>query len=374
MSRRPSSAEAIVLRDPAPSLERHRHSNGARPSLAGLDALDLGDPRWRSLVAASPEATSFHNPAWAQLLADCYGYRPFVLAALDSRGELQAGLPFLETTTLRGKRRWVSLPFSDMVEPLAADPAALAALVGGLEPSRVEAGIERVEIRADLDVPEAVHTSPALRHVLDLDRNEDEVYQRLSRSQVQRNIARAVREGVVVRVGESRADLDETFFALQIETRRRLGVPVQPRRFYTLLWERMIEPGDGFLLLAYAGKVPIGGAVFLSAPHTLTFKFGASLKSHWPLRGNQLIFWTAIQHGCATGAEKFDFGRTELRHEGLRTFKRNWGTRELPLRYTVAGAAHRESSVIARSALAGVIRYSPSFVCRALGATFYKYA
>lgn len=362
------------MRDPRSSAGRENGSTAARPAAGRLYELELEDPRWRSFVAARPEATSFHDPAWAQLLADCYGFRPFALAAVDRQGELQAGLPFLETTTMRRKRRWVSLPFSDLVEPLAVDATAHAALIGGLEQTRVEAGIERFEVRADLAVPDAVHTSLALRHVLDLDGDEDEVFHRLSRSQVQRNVARAIREGVVVRTGESRADLDETFFGLQIETRRRLGAPIQPRRFYSLLWDRIIEPGRGFLLLAYAGNVAIGGAVFLSAPRALTFKFGASLKSHWRLRGNQLIFWTAIQHGCATGAETLDFGRTELRHEGLRTFKRNWGTRELPLRYTVAGAPHRETSEIARAALAGVIRYSPPFVCRAVGATFYKYA
>jgi CelD/BcsL family acetyltransferase involved in cellulose biosynthesis len=136
----------------------------------------------------------------------------------------------------------------------------------------------------------------------------------------------------------------------------------------------MIEPGRGFVLLAYAGTTPIAGAVFLRSPRILTYKFGASLQSHWRLRGNPLIFWTAIQQGCATGAEILDFGRTELRHESLRAFKRSWGTRELPLVHTFVGGGRQAPSRRATSALAVVIRHSPRFVCRALGATLYRYA
>src|SRR5579862_9310797 len=127
MSRRPLSTEAVALRDPGPFAGRELGVDLARSPVVPLYELELDDPRWRSFVAARPEATSFHDPAWAELLADCYGYRPFVLAAVDDRGELVAGLPFLETTTMRRKRRWVSLPFSDLVEPLAADGGALAA-------------------------------------------------------------------------------------------------------------------------------------------------------------------------------------------------------------------------------------------------------
>jgi CelD/BcsL family acetyltransferase involved in cellulose biosynthesis len=342
---------------------------------SGLHELELGGSLWRSFVADRSEATAFHDPAWAELLAECYGYRPFVLAVLDNQGEPLAGLPFLETKTVRRTRRWVSLPFTDMCEPLAIDRAATRALADGLEPARAEAGVKRLEVRSELEAPGASPSAQALSHVLHLEPDAEAVFRRLSRSQAQRNVARARRLDVVVRRGEGRADLDRAFFHLQTETRRRLGVPIQPRRFYSLLWDRMIEPNRGSLLLAYSGALPIAGAVFLHSQRTLTFKFGASLKSHWHLRGNALIFWTAIQQGCESGAETLDFGRTELDHGGLRTFKQNWGGRELPLSYTFFGTpSRRRSTGLAKSAVAGVIRHSPPFVCRAVGASLYKYA
>src|SRR5947207_1524705 len=102
-------------------------------SAGNLHELELGDPRWSAFVAGMPEATAFHDPVWAQLLSECYGHRAFVLATLDPHGEITAGLPLLETRTLRRRRRWVSLPFSDSCEPLVADPSAASALARELE-------------------------------------------------------------------------------------------------------------------------------------------------------------------------------------------------------------------------------------------------
>jgi hypothetical protein len=66
-------------------------------------------------------------------------------------------------------------------------------------------------------------------------------------------------------------------------------VPVQPRRFFELLWRLVLEPGLGFLLLAHAGARPVAGAVFLRGSRCLTYKYGASDASAWPLRPNHAV-------------------------------------------------------------------------------------
>ena len=340
-----------------------------------LRRLKLDDPAWTSFVAMHREATAFHEPAWAQLLAECYGERGFALATLGANGGIVAGIPVIERKALVSRRRrWSSLPFTDHCAPLVSGVYTETQFAAQLEETRLGSGVDRIEVRSGLALETGQRVTSAVRHTLSLESDSDAVLRRLSKSQVQRNIARARRAGVVVRTAERVEDLDRVFFDLQLETRRRLGVPIQPRRFYTLLWRRLLEPGHGFLLLAYYNSSPIGGAVFLRGNGTLTYKYGASLKSHWPLRANALIFWTAIEHACATGAEIFDFGRTENRHESLRTFKRNWGTEETPLTHTILGRripAHSETS---RLAAERVIRRSPTWVCRAIGESLYKYA
>jgi CelD/BcsL family acetyltransferase involved in cellulose biosynthesis len=340
-----------------------------------LERFELSDERWRSFVAARPEATAFHTPAWSELLCECYGFSGFALAFVKRRGLLGAGLPVMEMRSpLRRRPHWISLPFTDACKPLSSGAESEAFLLGGLEEARAGAGVDRFEIRSEVQAPSAHRTGTALSHTLALEPDEGAVLRRLDSSQVQRNIKRARSEGVVVRRGERESDLDRVFFGLQVETRRRLGVPVQPRRFYTLLWRRLIEPGHGFLLLAYAGTRPVAGAVFLRANGTLTYKYGASSQEYWRLRPNVLVFWTAIQIGCASGAEILDFGRTEVEHQGLRSFKLNWGTREEPLTYTVLGRPGRNRSRKLEPALSSFIRHTPPWVCRAVGAGLYRYA
>lgn len=332
--------------------------------------LDLADERWSAFVQSQPETIPFHHPEWARLLADCYGFPAFALALQDEAGEIVAGIPVLETRSLLRRRRWVSLPFTDFCPPLGK-----ADLSSGIDGERRRAGIERLEVRYELAIPGGQARPVAVLHTLELDAAPEELFERFHRSQVQRNIRRAEKEGVTIRRGTSAEDLVEIFYALHLMTRRRQGVPVQPRRFFRLLWERMLEPGLGFVSIAETEGEPIAGAVFLRWGAAATYKFGASDPQHQRLRPNHLIFWDAIRTLSADGVRTLDFGRTDVDNRGLREFKSGWGAVETPLVYTLVGDGTLEPARgRAGDALATVIRRSPPWVCRGIGELLYKYA
>jgi CelD/BcsL family acetyltransferase involved in cellulose biosynthesis len=336
--------------------------------------LELADSRWAAFVAAHPAATPFHHPDWTRLVADCYGFRAFVLAVSDATGAIRAGLPVVEVRHLRGGRRWVSLPYTDYCPPLVSDRQDEALLAAALQRAGRAANVRRIEIRAPIVGGSA--GSLALRHVLALARNPAEVYAGFHRSQVQRNIRRAEREGLTVSWATRPHDLVDTFYRLHLRTRRRQGVPVQPRRFFCLLWENTIATGLGSVLIVEASGQPIAAAVFLAWNGTVIYKFGASDASRWPLRPNHLLFWHAIRAACEQGYRWFDFGRTDIGQEGLRNFKLSWGSVEEPLAYgTLGGMPGRASAAegMAMRMLGPVIRHSPLLLCRAFGETLYRY-
>jgi CelD/BcsL family acetyltransferase involved in cellulose biosynthesis len=277
----------------------------------------------------------------------------------------------LEVIGVRRQRSWISLPFTDYCPPLGAADDIAAHLV---ETSRA-AGIPRVEVRAALGAPAVARRSAAVLHRRQLEPDADAVFRTFHRSQVQRNIRRAERSGITVRRGESASDLVDVFYGLHLRTRRRHGVPVQPRRFFELLWRYVLEPGSGFLLLAYAGSRPVAGAVFLTANQTIIYKYGASEQDGWHLRPNHLIFWTMIQWACQQGLTVLDLGRTDLDNHGLRQFKAGWGTVEQPLVYSTIGeAAAGFESANMQKVIRPAIRHAPLWVCRALGELAYRYA
>src|SRR5581483_4142714 len=185
----------------------------------------------------------------------------------------------------------------------------------------------------------------------------------------------AEREGVVVRRASSTRDLD-AFYALHTRTRRRQGVPVQPRRFFDLIWDYLASTGLAFILLADAGgREAIAGALFLASGTSTIYKFGASDPDAWRVRPNHLIFWTAIAQACRRGDRRFDFGRTDVGNAGLRAFKSGWGATERPLRYsTLAPGAATGTEGPATRALSIAIRKGPKWVCRGTGEALYRFA
>jgi CelD/BcsL family acetyltransferase involved in cellulose biosynthesis len=337
--------------------------------------LALDDPRWCSFVSGCAGSTPFHDPAWAALLAGTYGYRAFAVAICDRDGTVLAGAPFLEVRSLSGRRRWICLPFTDECPLLVADHVPDGAIAEAFAAGLERLGAPAVEVRGGMEGVGWRTGASAVIHVLELDPDVQQVRKRFSRSQVIRNIARAEREGVIVRLAADSRDLD-AFYALHTSTRRRQGVPVQPRRFFDRIWSELVASDLAFILLADAGgREAVAGALFLAGGESTIYKFGASDVDSWPLRPNHLIFWTAIQDACSRGDRRFDFGRTDLGNSGLRAFKRGWGAEERPLRYSTLapGEATGRDGVLSR-ALSVAIRKGPAWVCRGSGEALYRYA
>lgn len=337
--------------------------------------LELTDPRWKDFITQHPGATPFHHPDWAGLVASCYGFRAFAVATTDQKGAIRTGLPVVQVRRLGGGVTWVSLPYTDYCPPLASGTHEEEELASALQQASRSAHVRRVEIRGPLAGAPATGQT-ALRHRLRLDDDPSGVYAGFHRSQVQRSIRRAEREGLTVRAAAGPSDLVDTFYGLHLRTRRRQGVPVQPRRFFRLLWERAVSTGLGSALIVEASGRPVAAAVFLTWNGTVIYKFGASEASAWPMRPNHLLFWHAIRTACEQGHRWFDFGRTDIGHAGLRDFKLSWGALEEPLVYrTLGGKPDPSPGNGGRAArmLGPVIRRSPLLVCRAFGETLYRY-
>ena len=328
------------------------------------------DPGWRAFLFQQPSALPYHHPAWVEAVAGTYRFESFVFVVRSSGGDVLGGVPLVAVgARLRGKR-WVALPFTDAC-PAVTDPALThEEFARLLTDEGARAGVSTIELRGPLGAS-GVPIERGVVHELALT-NEDELFAGFE-SQVRRNIRKAQRLDLTLRTAERVEDLTEIYFGLHAETRRRLGVPTQPRRFFKNLWEGVLARDLGFALLVYHGGEPIAGAVFLEWNGRLIYKFGASDARHWSMRPNNLLFWNAIKGGCERAAKVFDFGRSDLEDEGLRAFKRSWGAVEEPLVYTALGHPAKSVNGSAERLLKPVLRRSPLWVGRSLGEVFYRY-
>ncbi len=323
-----------------------------------MTLLALDDRRWREFVESRPDSTIFHHPMWAKLLADCYGYRAMAVV-LEAGGAVTAGLPAIDVSLPVGPRRWVSLPFTDHCPPLAdGDGADLIGILGDLARSSFDV----LEVRAAVSDPTIQSGGAFVRHDLAL---SDDVASTWKDAEA---------AGVRIARGSSASDVD-TFYRIHVQTRRRLGVPVQPRRFFQLLFERVIRPGLGFVLTAYQGDAPAAGGIFCAWNGMLTCKYSGRADGFEKVDAVHLLYWNAIRWAIENGYHTFDLGRTGIEQTQLRSFKVGWGTREEPLPYAWVGRAPvRASSHRLERAMGPFIRNSSPWVCRAIGEVFYKYA
>jgi hypothetical protein len=334
----------------------------------------ISDPAWFDFVSKQENANIFHHPAWAGLLAECYDYQPFVLTEKGKNGQVRGGIPFIDVNSKLTGRRWVSLPFSDFCTPLYTSPSVLESLVEYLLAQSGQGVIPRVEIRSDISGKNSIyHEKIFVWHKLRLLDNSEEVFQKFHKTRVRDKIQLASRRGVEIRWGTRNSDI-MIFYNMLVKTHHRLGCPTQPKHFFNLIWERIIEKGLGFLLLAYYLNKPIAGTVYIHNQSVLTAKYNASLPEYWRLRANNLIYWSAIKWGCENGFTSFDFGRTEINNQTLRNFKSGWGTTEQPLIYSII--TDKQSNATkgwSKEIMNFVIRNSPSIISRLVGEMLYKH-
>jgi CelD/BcsL family acetyltransferase involved in cellulose biosynthesis len=334
----------------------------------------LAGPEWRRFVERCPEATAFHHPAWLELLRRQYGYE-MLACCIDGGDGIQAGIPIARIASRLTGRRLVALPFSDSCPPIlaaGADRLTLDALAEGLREERRRSGLE-LNVRATLpQAPDRFVSERFVSHSLSLGSDPDEVEAGMAKNQVQAT-RKAKRDGLR---GERRTDVAalDAFYALHLRTRRRLGVPTQPRRFIRRFVE-LFEQGLGFVWVISEGDEPIAAAVFLTCNETVTYKYSASDFAKLKKRPNNLLLLEAIRWSCEAGFRTFDFGRTEVENEGLRAFKRSWGASELDLTYTCLAerAPEPASKSLRERIMSTTIQRSPALVGRLAGEAFYRH-
>ncbi|MGB9473787.1 MAG: GNAT family N-acetyltransferase [Candidatus Udaeobacter sp.] len=291
----------------------------------------IHNPGWDLVVALHRDAGCFHTRAWAKVLHQTYNHQPFYLQF--SRGRRLAALvPLMEVRSAFTGRRGVCLPFSDSCEPLIFDPEVAHVVKDRVMRFAVERRWKHLEIRGGKSFQsESAPVAKFYGHTLDLRLRAEELADRFS-SPVRRAIRKAQRNDVGALVVRNRQGIDD-FYRLHAQTRRRHGLPPQPVSFFLNIYEHIIKPGLGFVVLAHRGSRPIAGAIFFRFGKNGVYKYGASDKRFQEFRANNLVMWQGIQFLAQTGVEKLHFGRTESENDGLRRFKLAWDTKEETIDY-----------------------------------------
>jgi hypothetical protein len=312
----------------------------------------LHDPTWDHVAALHRDAGCFHSSAWARVLHQTYKHQPFYLH-FSCEGKLAALVPLMEVRSPFTGRRGVCLPFSDACEPLIFDQQMMSLVRDRLLRLTQERRWKYFEIRGGKSFePTASPSTKFWAHTLTLRGEPEELLARFA-SSVRRAIRKAERNGVSAKAVRSRQSVGD-FYQLHVQTRRRHGLPPQPASFFLNIYEQIIKPGRGFIVLAQRGYRRIAAAIFFHFGKNALYKYGASDNRFQEFRANNLVMWQGIQFLARNGAEKLHFGRTEQENEGLRRFKLSWNTQEETIDYFRFDPSGRQCLAPARSHHSGL--------------------
>jgi hypothetical protein len=318
--------------------------------------------------------TPFHTANWARVLCESYGYKPRYVAALGN-DRFDAVLPVLDVESILTGRRGVSLPFSDLCEPLADSENLTKQLFN----SALELGRQNdwryYELRAGCPLNLGVEPSARfLEHVLRLDSEENALFRRFDKN-TRRAVKRATSNGVTVTLSRSLGAL-RAYHHLNAMTRRQHGLPPQPWSFFANVHKHLISQHLGFISLALHENRPIAGSVYFHFKQRAFYKFAASHPKHTPLCAGFASAWAAIRWYARNGYKSLSFGRTEPDNGGLRRFKLGWGTEERPIAYyrcDLRGSRTARAQPMVTGPHNAVFRKLPLTVSRCIGSVLYRH-
>lgn len=362
-----SNTSAIKL--PLAASEREEIQNPAfwRGNLY-LRTFDSARSIWADLADSCEDVALYHREPWLKLLTEAYGLKIHV-ATLERGGRVAAGC-VLARSKNPFSRQLRSLPYSDYCRPLETVSGARAELLNALARySKASAWEVRGTDGTSLWQTVNCFSTWLLdlaRPLTTIEKNVNEAYRRQAR--------RARAEGIRI---ERSCDSDSVrrFYAMYLETRRRLGVPAQPRRLFDLAKDGFAARDAFQVWIASHHGRDLAGLILLIDGNHLYYKWAARL-TDGPSGANHQLVWSVIEE-FAGSAVTLDLGRTDNRNEGLVRFKRHLGAKRIALPYAYFPKAPRNVSAEvpagARRLVSRLWRRLPPRVARTLGGMIYSY-
>ncbi len=349
-------------------------------------------PGWDDLLLSTPGYSFFHSSAWARVLAESYGYTPKYFTVVND-GKLLALLPIMEVNSFLTGRRGVSLPFTDYCDPVCNGSIKFVLLFdqiiefgrkhdwkyfelrdgSSLNPDSFSLNPEKTR-NSESGTRNIIPSCTYLGHILDLPGSEEEIFPNF-RDSTKRNVLKAMKEGVEVKIDHSLESVKE-FYRLNCLTRKEHGLPPQPFHFFQKVQEHVIWKNLGMVVLASFDRENIAGAVYFHFCKNAVFKYGASDKKFQHLRANNLVMWEAIKWYSQKGYKSLCFGRTEPENQGLIQFKSGWGATEQQInyyRYDFKKETFISEAPRVRGFHNGIFRKMPIPVSNRIGALLYKH-
>jgi hypothetical protein len=342
------------------------------------------DNRWDEFIEQHPDGWVYHLSAWHRVLFKAFRHiKGQCLAIINtSDGQIIAGLPLFTVSSWLTGKRMVSAPFSTLITPLISNDNQIRPLLSYAHTLSSRNRCSRLEIRSMNSYSGLLpagfrEMSHFKHHAIDLSQPLDVIHKKLDRSCIRQRISRAEANCLEIKKGDSDSDMRE-FYNLYLITRRRVGRPPQPYKFFKAIWDELHPPGLCELVFARKDGKPLAGLILLKYKKRVSAEWAASDDTFKQISPNQFLFWAAIKDAKQNGFEVFDFGRTSISNKGLMDFKNRWGTAasdmfEIVFPEEKLTKKESDESSFVKKTISKVCRTAPDFLQEPLGILIYRH-
>jgi FemAB-related protein (PEP-CTERM system-associated) len=288
---------------------------------------EVSERAWDAYVQAHPDATADHVWRWRAVFRDVFGHESTYLAAVRG-GDIVGTLPLVRFRSRLFGRFLSSVPFLNYGGLLVSDADAGLALLARAREVAQRFGASHIELR---HVARQLPQLPCRQHKIGLRLNLPDAPPALWDSvdrKARNQVRKAQKEGLVAVAGGAE-QLDD-FYAVFSRNMRDLGTPVYPKALFATTLR--LFPQEAECVVVRRGSVAMAGSLTIRFRDTVIVPWASSLREHRHLCPNMLLYWTMLERAIASGARRFDFGRSSP-DAGTLPFKRQWGAEEFPLHW-----------------------------------------
>jgi FemAB-related protein (PEP-CTERM system-associated) len=298
---------------------------------------NLSDPDERAaierFVAAHPQGTPFHRPAWLLAVEQGTGNRALALVA-EHKGAVAGLLPFNEIHSPIFGRLLASTGFAVDGGLLVEDDATADQLLATAERMAVSHSCPTIELRGgpvgDRREGWTLRTQSHCGFVAPLAADEEAQLTAIPRKQ-RAEVRKSLANDFTVEVGTGPEDRD-AHYSVYAESVRNLGTPVFPRALFDAVLDAFGDDAD-ILTIRHEGR-PVASVMSLYWRGAVMPYWGGGTWEARRRRANDRMYYELMLHARRRGCDRFDFGRSKT-ESGAYHFKRNWGFAPEPLSYAV---------------------------------------
>ena len=288
---------------------------------------------WSAYVAASPEATFFHDWAWGKVIHDVYGYETERLVAKKD-GKIVGVCPIVDVNSPIFGRSLISTAFTVGGGIVADDGQIAAQLAAAAVEMGAARNVQYIELRSEKAVLRDWRTKDSVyagfRKEMPVKTEERLLaIPRKRRAEVRKALKFAAEGRLTIRFEQ---DVD-TFHKIYAQSLRNLGTPVFSKKFAKALIDAFGDSAE--IAIVEGDGEPIAALLsFYFRNRVMPYYVGAVGNAR-ALRVFDFLYWSLMERAAEQGANIFDFGRSKIGTPHF-DYKKLWGFEPEPLAYQYA--------------------------------------